>query len=306
MVRKAVIPAAGWGTRFLPATKVLPKEMVAVVDRPAIHYVVEAAVQAGFKEILIVTGRNKRAIEDYFDQAPELEHYLRSHGKLDLLQKVQESTRLAEISYIRQREARGLGDAVRCARRMVGDEPFAVLLPDELLLSDTHCLRRMAEVHGAEGGAVIAVQPVPGPELHRYGVIRPAANQRPGNVVVVDDMVEKPQVEDAPSNLAAIGRYILPPEIFDILDRLPSERGGEIQLTDALRVLATRGRLKACVYHGARFDVGCRQGFLEANVAMALQRPDLAVQFRRFLAEQLAASAGPAVAPLAGSEREAS
>ncbi|MFO7171676.1 MAG: UTP--glucose-1-phosphate uridylyltransferase [Bacillota bacterium] len=329
MIRKAVIPAAGWGTRFLPATKVQPKELVTVVDRPAIHYVVEEAVRAGIEEIIIVTGRNKRAIEDYFDRAPELEQLLLAKGKAELLAAVQELTERAEFYFPRQREPRGLGDAVYAARRLVGDEPFAVLLPDELIPGRPSCLEEMIRQY--TGGAMVAVQEVPLEEVHRYGVVKPAAGAAgpavagtgtpgapgakggagsvsggagAGGVIPVADLVEKPGVEEAPSNLAIIGRYLLPPQIFDILAELPPGRGGEVQLTDALRVLAARGKVEAFLYQGERYDVGSPLGFLEANVALALRRPELAPTFLQFLTRELQrAEAGgqvPAVEAEAG------
>ena len=290
LVKKAIIPAAGWGTRFLPATKAQPKEMLPIVDKPTIQYIVEEAVESGIEDIIIVTGRNKRAIEDHFDRAVELEAVLRDKGELDLIKLVEDISNLVDIHYVRQKDARGLGHAVYCARKFVGDEPFAVLLGDDLIESPVPCLRQMLDVYEQCQSTVLAVQQVPLPDVKKYGIIDPEvlpggssgkdANER---LIKVRDLVEKPAMEEAPSRYAVIGRYIITPEIFDILGNTPPGASGEIQLTDALRLLGRLQPLYAYPFEGVRYDVGDKLGFLEATVHFALERPELAVNFRHFL-----------------------
>jgi UTP--glucose-1-phosphate uridylyltransferase len=296
-VRKAIIPAAGWGTRFLPATKAQPKEMLPIVDKPSIQYIVEEAVASGIEDIIIVTGKNKRAIEDHFDRAVELEAVLREKGEQDLIQLVEDISNLVDIHYVRQKEARGLGHAVYCARKFIGDEPFAVLLGDDLIESPVPCLRQLLDVYGECGSTVLAVQQVPLQDVHKYGIIDPvdkgyalgkdggAARPAGGQVISVRDLVEKPAVEDAPSRYAVIGRYIITPEIFDILGATPPGAGGEVQLTDALRSLGRMQQIFACQFEGVRYDVGDKLGFLEATVNLALERPELADSFKSFLVD---------------------
>ena len=280
-VKKAVFPAAGLGTRFLPATKAQPKEMLPLVDTPTIQYVVEEAVASGLAEIILVTGRNKRAIEDHFDAAFELEYYLQDRGKLEELAQIKTISELASVSYVRQKEPLGLGHAILCARPLVGDEPFGVFLGDDIIVSRVPCMRQLLDVFERHGGPVLAVMRMPREEIGRYGVIAP--RHLGGNVYEVMDLVEKPNPVDAPSDLAIIGRYVLPPEIFEILVETRADSRGEIQLTDALRTLKTRRPMYALEFEGRRYDTGDKFGFLKATVEFALARPDLAGEFRAYL-----------------------
>lgn len=287
-VRKAVIPAAGWGTRFLPATKAQPKEMLPLVDKPIIQYVVEEAIASGIEDILIITGRGKRAIEDHFDRHVELESVLEEKNNL-LLETVRDIAHLADIHFIRQKEQLGLGHAVYQARRHVGNEPFAVLLGDEIYMGEKPCLGQLIDIHSEMGGSVIGVTPVPVEDVRRYGVIKPEGlgNRRYRAL----DLVEKPSVEEAPSNLAIIGRYVLDPQIFEILADQPPGRGGEIQLTDGLRRLNAISPVYAYDPITRRYDVGDKQGYLRATVELALSRADLGEEFGRYL-QQLVAELG--------------
>ncbi|HXH82763.1 MAG TPA: UTP--glucose-1-phosphate uridylyltransferase GalU [Candidatus Tectomicrobia bacterium] len=282
-VRKAVFPAAGLGTRFLPATKAQPKEMLPLVDKPTIQYVVEEAVASGLSEIIIVTGRNKRAIEDHFDAAFELEYYLNDRGKVDELAQIKTISELASVCYVRQKEPLGLGHAILCSRPLVGDEPFAVFLGDDIIGgAPTPCMRQLLDVFERHGdGPVIAVERVPRDRIHQYGVVavRPIGER----VWAIDDLVEKPRAEDAPSDLAIIGRYVLTPDLFDILAETAADRRGEIQLTDGLRTLRKRRPMYAVEFEGKRYDTGDKLGFLKATVEFALARPDLADAFRAYL-----------------------
>ena len=279
-IRKAIIPAAGLGTRFLPATKAQPKEMLPVVDKPAIQYIIEEAIQSGIRDILVITGRNKRAIEDHFDRNIELEMTLKAQGKYDLLGLVEEISDVT-IHYVRQKEAKGLGHAVLCAKNFVGNEPFAVMLGDDIIDASVPCLKQMMDVYEDYPGTVLGVQEVPLGKVSSYGVVKP--------IIVKDrlwravDLIEKPSVEEAPSQLAVLGRYIIEPEIFDILEQTEPGRGGEIQLTDALRVLASQQDVYAYNFEGRRYDVGDKQGYLEATVEFALKRPELREEFLRYL-----------------------
>lgn len=279
-VRKAIIPAAGFGTRFLPATKAQPKEMLPIVDKPTIQYIVEEAVEAGIEDILIITGRNKRAIEDHFDRNLELEHFLESKGKSDLKQLVAEIGAV-EIHYIRQKEQLGLGHAVYCARSFIGNEPFAVLLGDDIVYGPVPALKQLMEIHEDVGSTVLGVQPVPRQWTNRYGIVAPRTQQ--GKLYEVADLVEKPQPENAPSELAILGRYIIEPEIFDILAKTEPGAGGEIQLTDALKELAKRKPMYAYNFDGKRYDVGDKQGYLEATVEFALRNDELYETFRQYI-----------------------
>jgi len=272
-VRKAVIPAAGFGTRLLPATKAQPKEMLPIVDRPAIQYVVEEAVNANLKDVLIITGKGKHAVEDHFDRNFELEEELKKSGREEELKEINRLTSQASIHYIRQTELLGLGDAVRYARDHVAGEPFAVLLGDTLLRPSGVCLRKLVEIHERTGDAVLAVEEVPYDKVERYGILEVEGGE--GGEYVVKQIIEKPKKEDAPSRLAAAGRYILVPEIFDILDVTPFGRDDEIQLTDALQVLARKGRLRAYQFDGKRYDVGNKMDYVLTTVEFALDRPDL-------------------------------
>ena len=294
-VRKAVIPAAGLGTRFLPATKATPKEMLPVVDTPAIQYVVEEAVDAGLSDILMITGRNKRPLEDHFDRNWELEQTLEAKGDADRLALVQRSTHLADVFYVRQGDPRGLGHAVACAAGHVGHEPFAVLLGDDLIDARDPLLRRMIEVRERHGGSVVALIEVDPSSIHLYG----CAAVEPGeddDVVVVRDLVEKPAAAEAPSALAVIGRYVLDPAVFDVLARTPPGRGGEIQLTDALTVLASLpleqgGGVRGVLFRGRRYDTGDRLDYLRTIVRLACDRDDLGTEFSTWLAEFVASRA---------------
>ena len=285
-VTKAVIPAAGLGTRFLPATKSQPKEMLPIVDKPSIQYVVEEAVMAGLTDILIVTGRGKRAIEDHFDRNFELEHYLEQSGKLDLLAEVQVINDLADIHYIRQRDPLGLGHAVGVAREHVGREPFAVLLGDDVMVDDAALLTSMLEVYDAEQASVLALMEVGPEEISSYGcaVADPAVNPSAGAAArQVRSIVEKPAPAAAPSNLAVIGRYVFTPGIFDALDRITAGVGGELQLTDAIALLLDSESVFGRVFSDGRYDIGRKIDFLRANIELALGRADLGSELREFL-----------------------
>jgi len=282
-VRKAIFPVAGFGTRFLPATKAVPKEMLPVVDRPLIQYAVDEARAAGIEQMIFVTGRNKYAIEDYFDSAFEVEHDLSIKNKTAIFEMMQK-TRLApgKAAFVRQQQMLGLGHAVGCARDLVGDEPFAVLLPDELLWNPgSPCLRQMAQTYEAKGGNVIAVVEVPEDHTHRYGIVDPGTTEGP--VTEVKRMIEKPAAGTAPSRLACVGRYILQPEIFDLLDKGERGAGGEIQLTDAMAKLIGVQPFHALTFDGDRHDCGDNAGFIQANIALALERPEIADSIRAFI-----------------------
>jgi UTP--glucose-1-phosphate uridylyltransferase len=280
-VRKAVIPAAGLGTRFLPATKSQPKEMLPVVDKPSIQYVVEEAVRAGLTDILIITGRGKRAIEDHFDRNFELEHYLEQKGADELLKEVQETSELGDIHYIRQRDPLGLGHAVSVAREHVGNEPFAVLLGDDIMVDESRLLRSMLDVHERYGRSVLALKQVTPDEISSYGCVEPEEVE--AELVRVKSIIEKPKKEDAPSNLAVIGRYVFTPEIFDALDRIEPGAGGELQLTDAIGLLNETQTVYGSVFTDGRYDIGQKIDFLRANVELALDRDDLGPELEQIL-----------------------
>lgn len=292
MIRKAIIPAAGLGTRFLPATKAQPKEMLPIVDKPAIQYIVEEAIASGVEDIIIVTGKHKRAIEDHFDKSFELEHLLEDTGKRELLDMVQSISNLADIHYIRQKEPLGLGHAIWCARKFIGNEPFAVLLGDDLIQSETPALKSMIELYEKHRTSVIGALEVPMDEVDRYGIISPAATSvdskaigdgSTGGALKIQDLVEKPQPDKAPSNLAVIGRYIIEPEVFAILEHSKPGKGGEIQLTDALRVMNQQKQMIAYRLQGERYDIGDKFGYMKATVDFALHRPDLGDKVRDYL-----------------------
>ena len=282
-VRKAVIPAAGLGTRFLPATKSQPKEMVPVIDKPTIQYVVEEAVGAGITDILVITGRGKRAIEDHFDRNFELEFYLEQGKKDEELEQVQAISEMADIHYIRQRDPLGLGHAVSVARQHVGSEPFAVLLGDDIMVDDSKLLRSMLDVYERYGRSVVAVLEVPREDIKNYGCVTPEIMEE--NLVRVRSIVEKPKPEDAPSNLAVIGRYVFTPEIFDALDRITPGAGGELQLTDAMSLLLETQTVFGYSFETGRYDIGKKIDFLRATVELALDRADLGDEFKAFLAD---------------------
>lgn len=279
-IRKAIIPAAGLGTRFLPATKAQPKEMLPIVDKPTIQYIIEEAVAAGIEEILIITGRSKRAIEDHFDRSIELELLLAEQGKQDLLDSIKEISAVT-IHYVRQKTALGLGHAVLCAKQFVGNEPFAVMLGDDLVDASIPCIKQLMNVYDELGGSVLGVQEVEKNMVSSYGIVDPVALQE--NIWQVKDLVEKPAVASAPSQLAILGRYIITPEIFDIIGQTKPGKNGEIQLTDALKVLAKQQKMFAYNFSGRRYDVGNKQGFLQATVEFALKRPELHDDFLKYL-----------------------
>jgi len=280
-VRKAIIPAAGLGVRFLPATKAQPKEMLPIVDKPTIQYIVEEAIESGIDEILIITGRNKRAIEDHFDKSLELEVQLREKGKTALLELVQDISQLADLYYIRQKEPLGLGHAIYCARQFIGNEPFAVLLGDDIVRSWVPCLKQLMDLYEEVQSSIIAVMEVPENDVSKYGILD--ATQERSGVYRINDLVEKPQAKKAPSRLAVMGRYIIDPRIFSILSETNPGAGGEIQLTDALRVLCREQPMYGLAFKGKRYDVGDKLGYLQATVEFALAQPDLAAGFREYL-----------------------
>ena len=280
-IRKAVIPAAGYGTRFLPATKATPKEMLPIVDTPTIQFIVEEALESGLEDILIVSGHGKRAIEDHFDSAPTLEAELRKKKKFDLLAKIEETADI-RIHYIRQRYMRGLGDAILCAKAFMGDEPFAVLLGDDVVYNpDNPALRQLIDVYENRGGSVLGCQEVAMSQVSSYGIVE--GEQLDGSLMRVMDMVEKPLTEEAPSRLAVLGRYIISPKIFELLEHTAPGKGGEVQLTDALKVLAKEEAVYAYAFEGLRYDLGDKLGFLKATVEFALRRKDIGEHFRRYL-----------------------
>lgn len=280
-IRKAVFPAAGLGTRFLPATKAQPKEMLALVDKPLIQYVVEEAVASGIPHIIIVTGRGKNAIEDHFDVSYELEKTLEKRGKTEMLERVRAISDMIDVCYVRQKEALGLGHAILQARHLVGDEPFAVFLGDDIIDAEVPCMRQMIDAYERCLGAVLAIQEVDRRDVSSYGIVK--VTDTDGRLHRVDDMVEKPSVTSAPSNLAIIGRYILPPEIFDILERTPPDDKGEIQLTNGLKQLLRAPGVYGYQFEGKRFDAGDKLGFLKATVEFAMKNPELGAAFRKYL-----------------------
>ena len=284
-VHKAIIPAAGLGTRFLPATKAQPKEMLPIVDTPTIQFIVEEAVSSGIEDIIIVTGRSKRAIEDHFDKSYELEEALKKSGKEDLLSQIRDISNLVNIHYIRQKEPKGLGHAIYCAKAFIGNEPFAVLLGDDIVKSDEPCLKQLLNVYNEYKTTILGVQKVPENEVSSYGIV--SGNQIDERVVKVNDMVEKPDIDKAPSNTAILGRYIITPAIFSHLENIPPGKNGEIQLTDALKSLMKEEAIYAYHFIGKRYDVGNRMGFLKATVEFALERDDLKDEFRAWLKQLL-------------------
>jgi UTP--glucose-1-phosphate uridylyltransferase len=282
-VRKAVFPAGGLGTRFLPATKVIPKEMLALVDKPIIQYGVEEAVASGIEHVIIVTGRGKGSMEDHFDHSFELDATLERRGKHQLLAVSRGVSALARISYVRQKEPLGLGHAVLCARDLVGDEPFAVILPDDVIASEVPCMKQIIDVFNQKGGSVLATMTIEGSAISAYGVL--AGEQDPDNWRIYNctGMVEKPKLEDAPSKQAIIGRYVLTPRVFELLEQTKPGAGGEIQLTDGIKALAKEQKVYGYTFEGKRFDAGDKLGMLQATVEFALGRSDLGPQFREYL-----------------------
>lgn len=280
-VRKAIIPAAGLGTRFLPATKAQPKEMLPIVDKPTLQYIIEEAVDSGIDEILIITGRNKKSIEDHFDKSVELELELEAKGKQDLLEEVRKISNMVNIHYIRQKEPKGLGHAIYCAKSFIGNEPFAVLLGDDIVHSETPCLKQLIDVYQYYNSSVLGVQQVEQKDIHKYGIVD--GHKIEDTVSRVNRLVEKPKTEEAPSNIAILGRYIITPAIFNILENTAPGANGEIQLTDALNQLSRTEAVYAYEFNGRRYDVGDKLGFLEATVEYALRREELREPFMAYL-----------------------
>lgn len=282
-VRKAIIPAAGLGTRFLPATKAMPKEMLPIVDKPTIQYIIEEAVESGIEDIIIVTGKGKRAIEDHFDSSYELETSLANKGKFDILNEVQKASQLVDIHYIRQKTPLGLGHAVWCARKFVGNEPFAVLLGDDIVDAERPCLKQMIDLYDEVESSIVGVKPVLDEEVSRYGIVD-SRNIRE-RLFQVRNLVEKPKKTDAPSNLAIMGRYILSPKVFDILENQETGAGGEIQLTDAISELCRLEEVYAYHFEGTRYDVGEKMGFIKTTIEFALKRDDLKDELLEYMQE---------------------
>jgi UTP--glucose-1-phosphate uridylyltransferase len=280
-VKKAVIPAAGFGTRFLPATKVVPKELLPVVDKPTIQYIMEEVASAGIEEVILITGREKGSIEDHFDTSSELENHLRRKGRQDLLKIVQEIAGMVTLVSVRQKEPLGLGHAILCAKRVVGKEPFAVLLGDDLIDAKVPCIRQMMDVYQNMDGALLAIQAVPRTETHLYGIIK--GKKVKNRVYSVEQMVEKPEKGKAPSNLAIIGRYILPPRIFDMLEKVRPDRRGEIQLTDGLKELNREAPIYGYEFIGDRYDAGDKLGYLQANLSFGLRHPEIGQKLKKYL-----------------------
>ena len=283
-IRKAVIPAAGFGTRFLPATKATPKEMLPIVDKPTIQYIVEEALASGIEDILIISGHAKRAIEDHFDSTPILEADLKAKGKTELLKMVQEISEI-NVHYIRQKHMRGLGDAILCARAFIDNEPFAVLLGDDVVYNESPqkpALKQLIDMYDQTGATILGCQKVPKEKVSSYGIVagEPTINEQ---LMKVSDMIEKPSVEEAPSQMAVLGRYIITPDVFEVLQNTKPGKGGEVQLTDALRVMAKRENVYAYNFAGKRYDVGDKLGFLKATVEFALRRDDLSAPFAAYL-----------------------
>ena len=285
-VRKAIIPAAGLGTRFLPATKAMPKEMLPIVDKPTIQYIVEEAVESGIEDIIIVTGKGKRAIEDHFDNSFELEQNLLSRGKMELLDEVQKSSKLVDIHYIRQKEPKGLGHAIWCARKFIGNEPFAVLLGDDIVTSSKPCLKQLMDQYERYNGSILGVQRVNEDEVSRYGIVD-GQSMGGDRFYTVNNLVEKPAKEEAPSNLAILGRYILSPRIFETLENIAPGSGGEIQLTDAIAELNKYEAVYAYDFEGTRYDVGEKLGFIKTTIDFALKREDLKYSVLEYLSQVL-------------------
>jgi UTP--glucose-1-phosphate uridylyltransferase len=284
-IRKAVLPVAGLGTRVLPASKVIPKEMLPLVDKPTLQYIVEEAVAAGIEEIIFVTSRSKRSIEDHFDVFPELEMALERKGKRKELEELRHVQTMATYTYVRQPEPRGLGHAVLCAKELVGDEPFVVMLGDDLVAPETPCLPRMMGIHEQYGGSVLSLVPLPPEIIPMYGIV--SVQELGADVFKVTHLVEKPALEDAPSDLGVAGRYVLTPDIFALLEQTPPGKGGEIQITDAIEMQAREGHCYGLRFTGVRYDTGNPLGLLTTSIAYALKRPDIAPELRKYMREVL-------------------
>jgi UTP--glucose-1-phosphate uridylyltransferase len=274
-IKKAVIPAAGLGTRFLPVTKSMPKEMLPIIDTPAIHYVVKEAVETGLDDIIIITGRGKRAVEDYFDESPEMEMYLMKHNKNDLLHTIHEISSMANVHYIRQKEPKGLPDAILAAEKHIGDEPFAVLLGDDIISSGTPCTKQLIDVHMKYHSSVLAVQDVPREKISRYGSVKATIIPSSTELYRVDHIVEKPRIQDAPSTLASIGRYVFTPEIFDAMKHTKPGVNNELQIADSINILCQSQEVYACAFKGRRYDIGDKLGYVQAIIDFALKNEEL-------------------------------
>lgn len=285
MIKKAIIPAAGLGTRFLPATKAMPKEMLPILDKPTIQYIVEEAAKAGIEDVIIITGKHKRAIEDHFDNQKELEMNLENKGKIEELKKTQEPTNLVNLFYVRQKEQKGLGDAVLCAKQFIGNEPFAILLGDDIVKGKVPAIKQLMDKYEETGKSVIGVQEVQPSETHRYGIINPVSSN--GRLYQVNNFVEKPAVGTAPSNLAIMGRYVLSPQIFDYLENQDFGAGGEVQLTDAIERLNQDDNVFAYDFEGKRYDVGEKVGFVKTTIDFALNNDEMKDEIRRFIKESV-------------------
>ena len=285
-IKKAVLPVAGFGTRFLPATKAIPKEMLAIIDKPLIQYAVEEAVSVGAEEIIFITSHTKGAIENHFSSYPELEERLRSSNKLDLLDKLKPSyMEDLKFSYVNQKEQKGLGHAISLAKDLVGDEPFSVLLPDDLFISSPSCLQQLASSYNEHGNTTIAVNVIDKKNIHKYGVIDPGDNKLINNEVNVFNIVEKPSAEDAPSDIAVCGRYIFNPSIFKFIETVKPDSSGEIQITDAIQLLLEKENVKAKVYDGKKFDCGSKTGYVQATIAMGMKDPEISDNIKKIIRE---------------------
>lgn len=280
-VKKAVIPAAGYGTRLLPASKAIPKEMIPIVDRPTIQYVIEEAIEAGIEEVLIITSKNKQEIEDHFDRDLELEMVLKEKEKYDIKKEVDRISNMIDIHYVRQKEQKGLGHAISCAETFVGDDPFAVILGDDLVVSQKPAIGQLMEVYENKEAPILGVQDVPEKNVNKYGIVK--YKEKQGKSYLLEDMIEKPAIEEAPSNLAILGRYVITPDIFPIIENTDRGKGGEIQLTDALKTLSKKRDVYAHNFTGERYDVGNKMGFLRATVEFALNREEFATEFEEYL-----------------------
>jgi UTP--glucose-1-phosphate uridylyltransferase len=274
-IQKAVIPAAGLGTRFLPVTKSMPKEMLPIIDTPAIHYVVKEAVETGIDDIIIITGRGKRAVEDYFDESPEMEMYLAKHNKTDLLHTIHEISSMANVHYIRQKEPKGLPDAILAAEKHIGDEPFAVLLGDDIIISQTPCTQQLVDVYKKYHSSVLAVQDVPKEKISRYGSVKATLLPSTPELYHVEHIVEKPKIQDAPSTLASIGRYVFTPEIFDAMKNTKPGVNNELQIADSINILCQTQQVYACAFKGKRYDIGDKLGYVQAIIDFALKNEEL-------------------------------
>jgi len=275
IIKKAVIPAAGLGTRFLPVTKSMPKEMLPIIDTPAIHYVVKEAVETGLDDIIIITGRGKRAVEDYFDESPEMEMYLAKHKKDDLLQEIREISSMANVHYIRQKEPKGLPDAILAAEKHIGDETFAVLLGDDIIISETPCTKQLIDVYQKYSSSVLAVQDVPREKINRYGSVKATSLPSTTELYQVDHIVEKPRIQDAPSTLASIGRYVFTPEIFEAMKVTKPGVNNELQIADSINILCRSQKVYACAFKGKRYDIGDKLGYVQAIIDFALKNGEL-------------------------------